>query len=269
MREIFLDTETTGLDFKSGHRIIEIGAIEMINRRLTGNNLQLYFNPGIKVDDSAFKIHGLSNSFLKSQPPFKRKADEIMSYLNDAQIIVHNAAFDIPFLNWELHLLKNSKWENIEKYCNIIDSLKIAREKYPGQKNTLDALCSRYGIYNKNRVLHGALLDASILADVYLMMTGGQIDLFSLAKSSFSPSLHKNNDDLTNVKKCSPVISSEKRKYPNLLNLLVNNPRSDMHNKYLKLIDEKSQGSTVWRKLCKSNADRNVDTSLATRDNFA
>jgi DNA polymerase-3 subunit epsilon len=176
-RQIFLDTETTGFNFKIGNRIIEFGAVEAINRKLTGNNLHFYCNPNYQVEAGALNVHGLTNEFLFDKPLFGDKVDEMMDYLKDAEIIIHNAAFDVPFLNWELGLLKKNYSTIEENVANIIDSLAIARKKHPMQKNNLDALCKRYFIRNDHRNFHGALLDSELLADMYLAMTGGQTNL--------------------------------------------------------------------------------------------
>jgi len=177
-RQIFLDTETTGFDFKIGNRIVEFGAVEVIDRRLTGNNLHFYCNPNYEVEPGALNVHGLTNEFLSDKPLFSEKVDEMMEYLKDAEIIIHNAPFDVPFLNNELKLSKNKNYTTIEDNVgNIIDSLAIARKKHPMQKNNLDALCKRYFIRNDHRQFHGALLDSELLADMYLAMTGGQTNL--------------------------------------------------------------------------------------------
>ncbi|MDA7742436.1 DNA polymerase III subunit epsilon [Francisellaceae bacterium] len=185
MRQIFLDTETTGFDYKNGHRVIEFGAVEMVGRKLTENNLHFYFKPDIKVDEGALRVHGLSNDFLADKPLFESKAKEIIDYLKGAEVIIHNAAFDVPFLDSELGRLPNNSLGKLEDHISVLDSLIMARKKHPGQRNSLDALCKRYGVNNQHRLLHGALLDAEILADVYLAMTGGQIDLmFQEAESN-------------------------------------------------------------------------------------
>ncbi|STX28976.1 DNA polymerase III subunit epsilon [Legionella beliardensis] len=176
MRQIVLDTETTGIDPQNGHRIIEIGCVELIDRKLTGNNYHAYLNPEREVDEGAFKVHGISTEFLADKPRFCEVVEELLEFIKDAELIIHNAAFDIGFLNAELTLLN---WPHqVHNYCKVLDTLLLAREKHPGQRNSLDALCKRYEIDNSNRELHGALLDAEILALVYLAMTGGQGSLF-------------------------------------------------------------------------------------------
>lgn len=176
MRQIVLDTETTGLETSQGHRIIEIGCVELINRRLTGRHYHQYINPEREVDAGAQAVHGISNAMLEDKPVFARIADEFLQFVGDAELIIHNAAFDIGFLNHELNMLRPG-FGSIADRCHVIDTLLMARAKHPGQKNNLDALCKRYGVDNSQRELHGALLDAEILADVYLLMTGGQTAL--------------------------------------------------------------------------------------------
>lgn len=177
MRQIILDTETTGLNPHEGHRVIEIGCVELVNRRLTGNHFHCYINPEREIDVGALRVHGISEAFLKDKPLFSDIAPDLVDYIQGAEIIIHNAPFDVGFLNAELRRLTN--YQIIERYClKIIDSLAISRKKHPGQQNSLDALCKRYHIDNSNRDLHGALLDAELLAQVYLAMTGGQAQLF-------------------------------------------------------------------------------------------
>ena len=175
MRQIVLDTETTGLEPSLGHRIIEIGCVEMINRRTSGKTFQHYLNPQREIDPGAQEIHGLSNEFLEDKPLFADIADEFLEFVGGAELIIHNAPFDIGFLNKELELAAHD--QRIEDICQVLDTLVLARSMHPGQRNSLDALCKRYRIDNANRELHGALLDARILADVYLSMTGGQATL--------------------------------------------------------------------------------------------
>ena len=176
MRQIVLDTETTGLEVSQGHRIIEIGCIELINRRVTENHWHQYINPGREIDAGAFEVHGISNEFLGDKPSFAEIAKDFLDYVDGAELVIHNAPFDIGFLNSELSRLDEPAG-SIESRCSVLDTLLLARQKHPGQKNNLDALCRRYEIDNSQRSLHGALLDARILADVYLVMTGGQTSL--------------------------------------------------------------------------------------------
>ncbi len=176
MRQIVLDTETTGLDPAQGHKIIEIGCVEMVNRRLTGNHLHVYINPQREVEAAALEVHGITNEFLADKPLFNDIARSFIDFVEGAELIIHNAPFDIGFLDHELAALKQD-YKSMADYCSVLDSLVMARKKHPGQKNNLDALCKRYMVDNTQRELHGALLDAEILADVYLMMTGGQSSL--------------------------------------------------------------------------------------------
>lgn len=174
MRQIVLDTETTGLDPQQGHRIIEIGAVEMINRKLTGNNFHVYLNPQCDIDAGAVNVHGLTTQFLKDKPLMADIADKFLDYIQGDELIIHNAKFDIGFINMELSRLQKKMSDDFR----VIDTLLLARERHPGQKNNLDALCKRYNIDNSKRDLHGALLDANLLALLYLAMTGGQGSLF-------------------------------------------------------------------------------------------
>lgn len=176
MRQIVLDTETTGINPKEGHRIIEIGCVELINRRLTNKHFHIYLNPEREIEAGALAVHGISNAFLQNKPKFKDIVDDFMSFTSGAELIIHNAPFDVGFINHELSLL-NNEFRTIDTQCTIFDTLTFARQKHPGARNSLDALCKRYNIDNSHRELHGALLDAEILADVYLLMTGGQYSL--------------------------------------------------------------------------------------------
>lgn len=177
-RQIVLDTETTGLSHQSGDRLIELGCLEMINRKLSGRSLHFYFNPDRVVAEGALKVHGISNEFLSSKPRFYEHAVEVMDFIKGAELVIHNADFDIGFLNAELALLRGNPYGVIENHCSVLDTLALARQLHPGQRNSLDALCQRYQVSNTHRKLHGALLDAEILANVYLLMTGGQEQLF-------------------------------------------------------------------------------------------
>jgi len=174
MRQILLDTETTGLEAREGHRIIEIGCLELVGRRLTERRLHHYVNPERDSDEGALAVHGLSNDFLADKPKFGEVAAELIEFVRDAEVIIHNAAFDLEFLDAEFARLSLGRFED---YCRVVDSLKLARELHPGKRNSLDALCERYNVSNAHRTLHGALLDAGLLADVYLAMTRGQDSL--------------------------------------------------------------------------------------------
>ncbi len=176
MRQVVLDTETTGLDPLQGHRIIEIGCREIIDRRLTERCFHQYLQPDRSIDPGALDVHGISNEFLADKPRFRDIAADFVDFVRDAEVIIHNAPFDVGFIDHELKLLDEG-WGRLQEYCSILDTLLLARQRHPSQKNSLDALCKRYKIDNSHRDLHGALLDAEILADLYLTMTGGQVSL--------------------------------------------------------------------------------------------
>lgn len=175
MRQIVLDTETTGLDPAQGHRVIEIGCVEIDNRRLTGRHFHCYLNPDREIDEGAVQVHGITTAFLADKPRFPQIVEDFLSFVAGAELVIHNAPFDLGFLNSELQLAGN--YSAMEELCSVTDTLVMARKKHPGQRNNLDALCKRYEVDNSQRDLHGALLDAEILADVYLLMTGGQTNL--------------------------------------------------------------------------------------------
>ncbi len=174
MRQVVLDTETTGLEAEAGHRVIEIGCVELVNRRITNNRFHRYMNPDRPVDPGAIEVHGLDDAFLAGKPRFAEVADEFLAFASGAELVIHNAEFDIGFLNAELARLNNPPTRDIRQICSVLDSLAVARRMHPGQRNSLDALAKRYSVDNSRRELHGALLDAEILAEVYLAMTGGQ-----------------------------------------------------------------------------------------------
>jgi len=176
MRQIVLDTETTGLEPADGHRIIEIGCVELVDRRLTGNTYHQYIQPDREIDAGAIEVHGITNEQLLDKPRFPDIAGEFLDFIRDAELVIHNAPFDVGFINHELRLL-GEPVDSVERHCSVLDTLLLARRMHPGQRNSLDALCRRYEIDNSRRELHGALLDAEILADVYLAMTGGQVSL--------------------------------------------------------------------------------------------
>lgn len=177
MRQIVLDTETTGIDPKEGHRIIEIGCVEVVNRKLTGNHFHVYVNPQREIEQEAIEVHGITNEFLADKPLFKDVASDFVAFIKGAQLVIHNAPFDVGFMDHEFAKEPSTKSVKTRDICSVLDTLALAKRTHPGQKNNLDALCKRYGIDNSHRELHGALLDAEILADVYLMMTGGQTKL--------------------------------------------------------------------------------------------
>jgi DNA polymerase-3 subunit epsilon len=182
-RIVVLDTETTGLNPQDGHRIIEIGCVELINRRFTGNRFHVYINPDREIDAGALEVHGISNEFLSDKPRFAGIIDDFIAYINGAHLVIHNAPFDVGFINHEFALLHDNP-RKLDDICGVFDTLAFARTKHPGQRNSLDALCKRYAIDNSHRELHGALLDAEILADVFLLMTGGQASLLDEADTA-------------------------------------------------------------------------------------
>lgn len=232
-RQIILDTETTGLSPEKGHRIIEIGCLEMVNRRLTGKYFHRYINPERSVDRNAEEIHGLTNQFLEDKPLFQEILDELLDYLKEGELIIHNAPFDIGFLNHELKLSKHPKI--ITDYCSFIDTLQLARKKHPGQQNSLDALCRRYHVDNSNRELHGALLDAELLAQVYLLMTGGQTKLFQ--------EIDAESISITQPQHIKPV----EKDRPPLKVIYANEFERADHESYLKQMKE--AGICLWEDL--------------------
>lgn len=229
MRQIVLDTETTGLEPSEGHNIIEIGCVEMFNRRLTGKTYHQYIKPDREVDAEAMQVHGITNEFLEDKPKFSDVLDEFIEFIRGAELIIHNAAFDVGFIDAELE--RNNHHERVDHICLITDSLKLARKKHPGQKNNLDALCKRYGIENFNRELHGALLDSEILAEVYLVLTGGQTALSLDSEEGSADDGHtlrrvSGADDL-------PLAS-------------VSQSDAQAHEQFLQMLDKKSGGNCVW-----------------------
>lgn len=182
-RQIVMDTETTGIDPRQGHRIVEIGCVELIDRKLTGNNYHVYLNPDRMMDQEVINIHGITNEYVADKPRYTQIADEFLAYIKGAELVIHNAPFDVGFMNHEFDLLRKNHG-HIEDHCTVLDTLAMARHKHPGQKNNLDALCKRYFIDNSARTFHGALLDSEILAEVYLAMTGGQTALSLAAHGS-------------------------------------------------------------------------------------
>ncbi|WP_439586955.1 DNA polymerase III subunit epsilon [Hydrogenophaga sp.] len=232
MRQIVLDTETTGLSAENGDRIIEIGCVELLNRKLTGNNLHFYVNPERDSHEDALKVHGISNEFLKDKPKFAAIADELLEYLRDAELIIHNAPFDISFLNKELQRLGMSPIHTV--IGQVTDSLVMAKEMFPGKRNGLDALCDRLGVDNSGRTLHGALLDAELLADVYINMTRGQDALLIDLGDSPGEGGVSEQVDLSRFE--LPV-------------LLANAQETQAHDALLADLDKASKGKTLWRAL--------------------
>ena len=233
MRQIILDTETTGLETSQGHRVIEIGAIEMVNRRMTGNNFHHYFNPEREIDEAAIEIHGITNERLKEEPYFDDLAVDLIGFLKGAELIIHNAPFDVGFLNHEFSLCGYGD-SVIENNCDILDTLVLARHKHPGQKNSLDALCKRYDVDNSQRTLHGALLDAEILADVYLQMTGGQMTLLG------------ESEDLTVQAAQSQESVVETAVVADLVAIKANEQELEAHEKWLELLRKEAKNGAVW-----------------------
>lgn len=236
MRQVVLDTETTGLETAQGHRIIEIGGVELVNRRYTGRQLHKYINPERDIDDGAFEVHGISTEFLADKPKFAEIADEIIEFLSGAELIIHNAPFDVSFLDHELARLPGQR-SRIAEICTVTDSLALARHKHPGQKNSLDALCRRYQVDNSARTLHGALLDAEILADVFLLMTGGQTALFAG---------EGDDGDRRGGEEADLQIDSER---PPLKIIAASVEEASAHEGWLDLLDDKSGEGAVWRRL--------------------
>ncbi|EMP55476.1 DNA polymerase III subunit epsilon [Marinobacter santoriniensis NKSG1] len=232
MRQIVLDTETTGIDPNDGHRIIEIGCVEVVERELTGRNYHVYINPEREVEAEAITVHGITNEFLADKPVFADIADEFFEFIKGAELVIHNAAFDIGFMDAEFARLKPVR--KTADHCGVVDSLAIARAKHPGQKNSLDALCKRYGVDNSNRELHGALLDAEILADVYLLMTGGQTALSLDSGSSDGGAAGGIRRLSADRPRLSVVAASEEE--------------ATAHDEFLSMLDKQS-GQSLWRKL--------------------
>lgn len=209
MRQIVLDTETTGFNPEAGDRIIEIGAIELMDRKPTGQTLHVYINPDRDIPEEALKVHGITQEFLLDKPRFYDIAEQLMTFLIGAELVIHNAEFDIAFLNNELSLLRRTPYKKINEYCKITDSLAIARKLHPGQRNNLDALCKRYSIKNSHRTLHGALLDAEILSQVYLAMTGGQEQLFAGSIHQEVEEVHVIQSEFTGEAKIKVIQANE------------------------------------------------------------
>lgn len=237
IRQVVLDTETTGMNFSGaphiGHNIIEIGAVEVINRRLTGRTYHVYIKPPRQVDEEAIRVHGITNEFLQDKPSFAEIANDFINFIQGAELIIHNAPFDVGFMDHEFSFLPNPPPKTAEM-CNIIDSLQVAKKMYPGKKNNLDALCSRLGIDNSKRVLHGALLDAEILADVYLMMTGGQLALIGEEEQEVETH-YEQPEEIYVAIDASGLI------------LLEPTPEEEeAHQAYLALLDKKSKGKCIW-----------------------
>ncbi len=245
MRQVILDTETTGLEPVKDHKIIEIGCLEMINRRLTRNEFHHYLNPDREIDEAAIEIHGITLDTLEDKPRFGELAEDLLSFIRGAELIIHNAPFDIAFLNHEFS--QAGLGENvIQENCEVLDTLVLARHRHPGQKNSLDALCKRYDVDNSQRQYHGALLDAEILADVYLAMTGGQISLLGesedLTRTGGVLPGHSNGGNIGNGSGApgsvglgpTPLVRASAEELAE-------------HERWLGLLDQEAPGKVVWR----------------------
>lgn len=231
-RQVVLDTETTGLNPQEGHRIIEIGCVELVNRRLTGRHFHVYINPQRVIDSGAIEVHGITNEFLNDKPLFTDIADDFIQFIKESELIIHNAPFDVGFINHEFALLDKALG-TVSQYSEVFDTLSFARKKHPGQRNSLDALCKRYGIDNSHRELHGALLDAEILAEVYLLMTGGQSSLLEEATDS--------GQEQTNLQ-VKRVLADRKP----LAIIYCNDEELQQHQARLAAI-EKASGNCLWK----------------------
>lgn len=234
MRQIVLDTETTGLEVEQQHRVIEIGCVELLNRRLTGRTFHRYLNPQRDIDWGAREVHGLTREQLEKEPTFLQIHAEFLEFIGEAELIIHNAAFDVAFLNAELARIEFAK--KIGDLCRVQDTLALARQMHPGQRNSLDALCKRYSVDNSHRDFHGALLDARILAEVYLAMTGGQATLILSAESDTARSGHRILSTVPDLARRVPVIEATDEELT-------------AHEGILALLDKASGGHTLWRKL--------------------
>lgn len=236
VRQVVLDTETTGMNFNGqpqiGHNIIEIGAVEVINRRLTGRTFHVYIKPPREVEEEAIKVHGITNEFLQDKPVFAEIADEFLEFIKGAELVIHNAPFDVAFMDQEFSYLENPPPKTAEM-CEVTDSLQLARRMYPGKRNNLDALCDRLGIDNSKRVLHGALLDAEILADVFLMMTGGQIALLV-------------EEETEQAEQVSEEVPRAVYDMSNAVVLVANEEELAAHEAFLALLNKKSKGNCIW-----------------------
>lgn len=238
MRQIVLDVETTGLDIGQGHRIIEIGCVEMVNRKLTRNHYHQYINPQRDIDKGAEEVHGITLKDLADKPLFAQVAEDFFEFVSGSDLIIHNAPFDIGFINYEFSLLKVSL-EPLGTVCTVIDSLIMAKQKHPGQRNTLNALCQRYGVDNSQRELHGGLLDAQILADVYLMMTGGQTNLL-LAGEQGQEGVSQSDQE--SIRRLDP-------KRPSLPVIRASEGEIQAHQQHLSMIEQTYGDKTLWQKL--------------------
>lgn len=237
MRQIVLDTETTGLDAAAGHRVVEIGCVELIDRHRTNNDFHAYLNPRRACDPRSLAVHGLDQAFLADKPQFEQVADRLFDYLNGAELIAHNASFDIEFLDAEFGRL--GRFPTLGSVCRITDSLKLARERHPGRKNSLDALCQRYGVDGSRRTRHGAMLDASLLAEVYLAMTVGQDDLFADPSGRGASQEHGATKE---VRGNLELPANERLRV-----LRASAEEIAAHEAYLDMLDDACEQGSVWR----------------------
>lgn len=242
MRQVVLDTETTGLDAAQGHRVIEIGCIELMNRRYSDRNFHQYINPERSVDSGALAVHGIEESFLKTQPVFADVVETFIAFVEGSELVIHNAEFDIGFINSELERL-GGQVGDIRDICDVRDTLSLARRMHPGQRNSLDALARRYDVDNSMRELHGALLDARILAEVYLAMTGGQV------------SLSLDSESQTSVSSASVVPTAVDRTDLNLVVIAADDAELDAHDTMLEHIRSETGRAPLWDELVANEAD--------------
>lgn len=241
MRQIVLDTETTGLEPSQGHRIIELGCVELVNRRVTERHFNQYIRPDREIEVGALEVHGITNEFLEDKPRFASIADDFIAFIDGAELIIHNAPFDVGFINYELSRLGEARGR-LEDHCTVVDTLELARRLHPGQKNSLDALCKRYAVDNSQRTRHGALLDAEILADVYLLMTGGQATLAL-------------GGEETGVMGESRLSQRPVMNHPPLRVIRASPQEIEAHGKRLEAIDIESEGRCVWKRLESIDSD--------------
>lgn len=244
MRQVVLDTETTGLEPEQGHRVIEIGCVEMFNRRKTGRTFHRYLRPDREVDWGALQVHGITNEFLAQQPRFADVVDELVEFIGGAELIIHNAAFDVAFLDAELKRLPG-QLRQVARLCSVLDTLPLARRMHPGQRNSLDALCKRYGVDNSRRELHGALLDAQILLDVYLAMTGGQTMLVL-------GEIEETAADVVFDDAVSAVVRGA------LKVIRASTDELAAHERTLVALDKTSGGKTIWRMLREAEIEHDM-----------
>ena len=232
MRQVVVDTETTGLEVEAGHRILEVGCVEIIDRRLTGQHLHHYINPEREIDDGALEVHNITRDFLRDKPKFAEIWEEFLDFVQGSELIIHNAPFDLGFLNYEMSLISPDLGK-LKDYCQVVDSLELARSKHPGQKNNLDSLCKRYNVDNSQRELHGALLDAELLAEVYLLLTGGQE---GLGLDEAAPAV-------------AQAIQGISKDRPALKVIKASDEEVKMHNQRLDQLDKSSADGSLWRQL--------------------